>query len=339
MGEGNPLVAEPEERDGLAGTMLGYDGEMLVNDFGSGHWVAGGLDAVAAGFDVAATVSNPIAALLEAGLGWVMDHLEPLKGWLDDLTGDPELVRSYGATWDNIARELQQVAATLRGQIGADLGTMTGRAVDAYRSFATELVHGLDNTAGMAHNTGDALTMLGTIVDVVHGLVRDILAAIVAYVISSLAEEFLTFGLATPLVIEQVSTKVADGVATVGSKVRAVVESCERLKAVITKVDTAIEDAQKALNKVRPGLGGHEGRHVREPGDPAPETVTSSGSTGGHGRHEAEKPSVSERIKEDLTTREGQATMRRTEEAAATATTSREGQDRDAEDREPVGAH
>lgn len=357
MGEDNPLVAEPEGRSPLAGTFLGYDGYSLVTDMAQGHWLAAGLDAVATGLDVAATVSNPIGALLEAGIGWVLDHLEPLKGWLDDLTGDPELVRSYGGTWENVARELEAVASTLRSQVSGDLAGMTGSAVDAYRSFADELAGGLEHTASMASETAASFTTLGTVVDVVHGLVRDILSAIVAYAISSLAEEIFSLGLATPLVVEQISTKVADGVAQVGSKVRGVVESCEALKSVITKVDTAIEDAQRALNKINPALGSEGPRHLRAPGEepattvkphddapageapagevPAGEAPSDGATDGSHDgtpaphdegpQHREEPGSVSDRIREDLTTVKGYVTATHAEESAGLATTARDG--------------
>lgn len=340
MSESNPLVAEEAGRDPLAGTFALYDGVHLVEDLGNGSWLAASLDGLAFGFDVAATVSDPIGSLLAAGLGWLMDHLEPIKGWLDDLTGNAELVKSYGETWENVAGKLEQTAATLRSNLESDLAGMSGDAVEAYRKFGEELVETLENTAKTASSTSSGLVAMGTVVDAVHGIVRDTLAIVVADLITYAAELVCTLGLATPLVIEQATTRISSAVAEVSDKIHGIVESVEALKNLLSKVDTMINDVRNAADKIHPDLLGHRPehraepsvpRHRAEPGESTPST--SAHEPGSGGRHEREEPpgthekspeeQLKEKLKEDVSPKElGKTTV--AEGAAAGATTSRE---------------
>ena len=86
----NPLVAGPANTTTpLQGAFLLEDGEALVSAIKSGDWVAGGFAAFSAVMDTVATVSDPLGSLIAAGLGWLMEHLQPLKGWLKPATIPP----------------------------------------------------------------------------------------------------------------------------------------------------------------------------------------------------------------------------------------------------------
>lgn len=292
----NPLVAEPEATDPLAGTFLLYDGWHLCDDLAHGSWTAV-LDLVAVALDTAATVSDPLGSLVAAGLGWLMDHVEPLKGWLEDLAGDPGAVKGYAETWHNIAESLRSDAETFGSQLDGDLGAMSGDAVRAYRGFAAHLDEVLEGAAEAADSTGTAMTVMGTIVDAVHGTVRDVLAQVVGALISYAAELVCTLGLATPLVIEQASTRVADAVAEVGGKVKAVVEASDGLKAALKNVDHFLDDVRGVLDKLQPGVAKGEHRAPTE----APRHssgVPSHDPTPTGGRHAAPPESPGAHVKD-----------------------------------------
>lgn len=68
------------------GAFLLESGEALVAAVQDGSWGEGGLAAFTTVTDTVATVLDPVGSLIGAGLGWVMEHLEPLKG----LVGRPD---------------------------------------------------------------------------------------------------------------------------------------------------------------------------------------------------------------------------------------------------------
>lgn len=225
----NPLVADRvETATPLSGTFLLEDGEQLVKAIESGDWVAGGFAAFAAAIDTVAAVSDPLGSLIAAGLGWLMDHLEPLKGWMNDLTGDAGEVLGFAGTWANVGGQLRQSASDLSTVLG-DLDSADGEAVAAYRRFQQDVIAHFNGAASWSDGISTGMQMASTIVRVVHDLVRDSLSQLVGSLISYAAELVLTLGLATPLVIEQASTRVASLVGRFAKKIPELVEAIRQL--------------------------------------------------------------------------------------------------------------
>ena len=68
-----------------------------------------------------------------------MEHLEPLKKWLNELTGDAAAVTAFGETWKNIADRMESASDDLDRFVSADLGAMSGASITAYVAYANEL--------------------------------------------------------------------------------------------------------------------------------------------------------------------------------------------------------
>lgn len=248
----NPLVVAPTQPSALAGTFLLQDVEELVTALRDESWLDAALAGVSGVLDAVATVSDPLGSLFAAGLGWIMEHLEPLKGWLDDLTGDPGAVEGFAGTWDNIARQMTTVADDLDAAVARDLESLTGAALTAYAGFQKDLGAHVRGVSDAATGVASSLRTCAMIVTLVHELVRDALAEVAGAVVSYAAELVLTLGLATPLVIEQAATRVAALATRVGTKVAGVVASAKNLKALMSSLRGALETLAKHLRGVRP---------------------------------------------------------------------------------------
>jgi hypothetical protein len=232
----NPLVAGPVNTTSpLQGTFLLEDGEALVSAIKSGDWVAGGFAAFGAVMDTVAAVSDPLGSLIAAGLGWLMEHLQPLKGWLNDLTGDSGAVAGFAQTWTNVGTQLRQSAGDLATVLG-DLDAADGAAVQAYLAFQRDVVGHLKGAASWADGLATGMQMASTIVQVVHDMVRDALAQLVGSLISYAAELVLSLGLATPLVIEQASTRVAALATKFSKKIPDMVAAIRKLGDLVEKL-------------------------------------------------------------------------------------------------------
>ncbi|MGN8025877.1 hypothetical protein, partial [Microbacterium sp. 22242] len=232
----NPLVAGPVDTTSpLQGTFLLEDGEALVSAIKSGDWVAGGFAAFSAVMDTVAAVSDPLGSLIAAGLGWLMEHLQPLKGWLNDLTGDSGAVAGFAQTWTNVGAQLRRSASDLSTVLG-DLDAADGAAVRAYLVFQRDVVKHLQGAASWADGMAAGMQMASTIVQVVHDLVRDSLAQLVGSLISYAAELVFSLGLATPLVIEQASTRVSALAAKFSKKIPDLVAAIRKLGELVEKL-------------------------------------------------------------------------------------------------------
>lgn len=253
----NPLVAGPvDTSSALGGTMLVeslYDLSLAIE---SENWLATGLAGLSTVLDTAAAVMDPLGQLIAAGLGWLMEHVEPLKGWLNDLTGDAGAVLGFAGTWDNIATQMGAAAGDLDHLVAADLEGMRGQGVQAYVRYADDFAEHLRGLGASSTAVADSLRTCSTIVQVVHDLVRDALAEIVGAAISWAAQIVFTLGLGTPWVVSQVATRVSSLAARVGSKVTDVISSAKALSGLIDALKAAIRRLGDNMRGSRPG-GAH----------------------------------------------------------------------------------
>src|SRR5690606_12121821 len=105
------LIAPVEStRKPWTGSTLADGVEGLVQAIKSEGWVDDVLAGASLGVDVAATVMDPISALLANGLGWAIEYFDPLREMLDELTGKPDVVQSHAQTWANMAGEFASIA-------------------------------------------------------------------------------------------------------------------------------------------------------------------------------------------------------------------------------------
>jgi hypothetical protein len=66
--------------------------DMLIGGVRNGSWVDQTLGVVGTVAETAVWALDPVDALVTAGGGWVVEHVEPLAAALDWLAGDPDQV-------------------------------------------------------------------------------------------------------------------------------------------------------------------------------------------------------------------------------------------------------
>lgn len=206
MTDGSLVAPVQSSREAWTGSSLGDGIEGLVDAIRSEGWVDDVLAGAGLGVEVAATVMDPISALLANGLGWAMEYFEPLRQVLDDLTGMPDVVASHAATWNNMATELSSIATDLQEALGADLPAWSGSAADAYQNLMvnnTEAVGGLGATAAAM---GAATEGAGGLVELTREIVRDLIADLVARVIVWAVEAI--FVVTIPVIAAQIAAAV-----------------------------------------------------------------------------------------------------------------------------------
>lgn len=235
----NPLVAAPvDTATPFSGAFLIEDGQMLADAIGSGNWVEGGVAAFASVLDTAALIVDPLGTLIANGLGWVLDHIEPLKGWMNDFTGDAGEVAAFAQTWRNVGTRMHESGDAL-ALATKDLESMSGATIDAYLAYTGDAIKQLNATGDWANAIGQGMEIASYLVQIVHDLVRDAISQIVGTAISVAAEMALTVGLATPAAIGQITTKVSSLATKVG-------RSVDRLLNAFRKLDKLL-DALRAL--------------------------------------------------------------------------------------------
>jgi len=249
------LVAGPIETESpFSGAFLIEDGQCLVDAVRSGDWLEGGVAAFSALIDTAAAVIDPIGTLIANGLGWVLDHLDPLKGWLNDFTGNPGEVAGFAQTWDNVAARLRETGEALLRRTD-DVAELSGAAIDAYLDYAADASRHLAAAGDWAAAIGTGMRVASQLVQVVHDVVRDAVAQVVGTALAVAAETALTLGIAAPFAIGQVTARVASVADTVGRAIVRLQRGFRELVRLIGELRELFARGGKMLDRMLRGDG------------------------------------------------------------------------------------
>lgn len=207
---GSALVAERQDaRSGFEGLGIIEDGHALVEAIQGGSWMGTALGVAFTGLDVASAVSDPIGTLISMGLGWALEWVWPFNELFNALAGDAAQVEANAQTWENVAMALGAAGAQLEEDTATCLSDMAGNGVEAIRTSAGGVAEHVRAASQWAQAMADGLRMASGIVQVVHDVVRQAISDLIGTICSVAIEEACTLGLATALVIEQITTRVA----------------------------------------------------------------------------------------------------------------------------------
>lgn len=249
----NPLVAQRQDTTStLSGAGVFDDIEQLSEAIDNKSWVSGTLAGVALGVDTIAYVSDPLATLMAWGIGWVFDHIQPFKDWLLQLAGNADQLRANGQTWKNVAATLKAAADNIESDVRSSFpdGSFTGSTATAYFAASGATTKGIAMTGALSGAVSTAYDVCAVIIQFVHDFVRDAISQVVASILSYAVELVASFGTAFPLVMEQISTKVASLMSGVSKRISALKESLSNLGAKLTNADQLLKSLKEWLHKL-----------------------------------------------------------------------------------------
>jgi uncharacterized protein YukE len=209
------------------GLSLAESFQGTIQAIDSGSWADRTLAGGALAAETAATILDPFSALLSHGLGWAMEHFEPLREILDKLAGMPDVVAANAATWQNIAGELGAMSTDLQGALAGDLPGWQGAAAGTYQSLMANNVNALGGLSVLAETMSSATRAAGNLVTLTRDLVRDLICDLVARVIVWAAEALLVVTI--PVVAAQIAVAVTRWAARIASYVSALITSLTNL--------------------------------------------------------------------------------------------------------------
>jgi hypothetical protein len=285
----NPLIAQRvDTTTAWSGIFLAEDIEGIVSGFESGSWIEVGIGGFAASMDVLALVLDPLGQLVAWGVAWLMEHVKPLSDALDALAGDPDQITAFAQTWHNVANAVGGAAEELRGAVDRETMQWLGATADAYRNHAGEQQAAMIALKDAADAIGSIVEGAGLVVALVRGLVRDLIAEFVGVLAVRiwvwLAEEACTLGLATPLVIAQVSSLVAKWVGRIAHLLSGLVKSIKRLMPILRRLDEIIQKLTELLRRLRrAATSGPSGPRGGPQGGPGRPPIPDGPSGGGPG--------------------------------------------------------
>ncbi|SFP32563.1 RHS repeat-associated core domain-containing protein [Amycolatopsis arida] len=260
MPEGNPLVAQPRSQTtAVTGIGIAESAADLANGVADGSWVEAGLGVVGVGLEVLSMVIDPIGTLLQYGVSWLIEHVQPLKEALDWLAGDPPVIQSFSETWANVAAEVNTVAGDLANEVDAGTSGWRGDAADAYRQAGAEQADALAGAATLADGISTGVMIMGTVVAAVRELVRDLVAELVGKLITWALEAAATLGFATPAIAVQATAAITKAVNRISEFIRKLLKTISNVTPRIRKIVDKLGEIIKKLAKLARRAGGGGG--------------------------------------------------------------------------------
>ncbi|SDX55813.1 RHS repeat-associated core domain-containing protein [Amycolatopsis xylanica] len=276
----NPLVAAPtDSTKAYSGVVLLESAFDLKQAIESGDWAGVALGAVGAALDALGAVLDPFGTILAAGVGWLLEHVGPLKEALDALAGSPDAVKAHSETWKNVATELGSISDDLKAMVAADTTAWKGEAADAYRKQAADVEALLKTTKEAAEGASSGVKTAGEVVAAVRMLVRDIIAEVVGHMISWALQVLFTLGIGLAWVVPQVVTEVAKTAAKIANLTKRLVHALKALAPLLKKATGLFDDVAKQLKGIKGGKPGPSGK----PGDLPPPPKQPPPPRGGDG--------------------------------------------------------
>jgi hypothetical protein len=276
-----PLVAERvDSTEWYTGVGIAESITELVRGVESGSWVDGTIGGVGTSLEALGTIVDPLGSVASWGIAWLMEHVGPLSSALDWLAGDPDQITAYAKTWHTVAGLADGQSGGLREAVWRDVADWAGPTADAYRSHAAGHLGALQGLARAAGGVGSLVEGAGLLVALVRELVRDLVAEFVAVLAVRLpiwlAAEGLTFGLATPAVVAQVSALAAKWAAKISKLLLALVDSLRRLLPIVRRLDDLLNELIGLLRRLERSTTWGSGDAPRAPdrdGDRRPDAL------------------------------------------------------------------
>jgi uncharacterized protein YukE len=161
-----------------------------------------GVAAAGAVLDTVAFVLDPLANLISAGLGWLIEHVSFLRWPLDQIAGNPDQIKVLADGLHSIGEDLRNTAADLDSALGAQITQWQGPGYDSFRSEMTGHRTHLEDAGKAVDTAGYVVETTMALISAVRNLFRDIITTLLGDIISTmliaLALAVVTFGASIP---------------------------------------------------------------------------------------------------------------------------------------------
>lgn len=222
-----------------------------------------GINVISAALDTVAFVMDPLAKLIAAGLGWLIEHVSFLKWPLDQVAGNPSEVTKLANELHKIGESLRNTGTELDETLKSTITQWQGKGHDSFEKSINDRKGWIDANAKASDVAGYMVETTGALIAAVRSLLRDIITTILGDIISTmliaLAMAAFTFGASIAVGVTKCVVTVSVQVAAMAAKLAKVVAYAGRTMARLTQLSKLV----KPKGGANPG---HEMTTVPRPG-------------------------------------------------------------------------
>ena len=219
----------------------------------SGNWVQGGLSTASLIADTASAFIDPLGTALSWGAAIIMDHCQPLRGWLQKLAGNKDDVLQKANSWRSVACALEENATRLKTNVTSFTQYSRGQAAESFAQRAGGISVLIAGASKGAHALAEGMKVLSSVVEIVYSMVRDAIAQIVGTFISAVVQAFLSAGLALAKLIPEIVMHVKNWATKLAKSVKDLISTAGKLKDLFTHGREAVSSI---MSKIKEGIAG-----------------------------------------------------------------------------------
>jgi hypothetical protein len=135
------------------------------------------------GMKFAGAISDPLNWLISKGLGWLLDVVAPLKQAVDLVTGDPAATSKAAGTFNDIAKQTEELARTFDEKLKEGLQSWKSEAGDKAAQKLGAFHHGIEGTAGTAGHIASLLQGSSMFMQVAEDILKGILSDLIEWLV------------------------------------------------------------------------------------------------------------------------------------------------------------
>lgn len=195
MSPQQPVYTRSEWMDG-SDDALGPIGDIrdAVIQLESGDWKGGAESALSAVQGIGELALGGLGGLISYGVNILLNYVDPLKFWMDQLTGDSAQVNGMAMTWASIGDSLRSTASELNSRSTSAMQNMKGESVSRYLGRQGQVVGSINTLADASATVGSAVAKAAELVKKTHDYVCKLISDIIGEVVEGVALAGLTFG-------------------------------------------------------------------------------------------------------------------------------------------------
>ena len=195
MSPQQPVYTRSEWMDG-SDDALGPIGDIrdAVIQLDAGDWKGGAESALSAVQGIGEIALGGLAGLVSFGVDMLLNYVDPLKFWMDQLTGDSAQVNGMAMTWASIGDSLRSTASELDSGSSSAMQNMKGESVSRYLARQGQVVGSINTLADASATVGSAVAKAAELVKKTHDYVCKLISDIIGEAVEGVALAGLTLG-------------------------------------------------------------------------------------------------------------------------------------------------
>jgi uncharacterized protein YukE len=200
------------------------------------------------GIALAGAIADPLNYLISKGLGWLLNVVAPLKQAVDLVTGDPDATSKAATTFQDIAKQTEQLAKTYDDHLRSGLQSWSGKAGDAAATKLAGFHDGIEGTATTAGHIAALLQgssmLMKAAEDIIKGILSDLIEwLVVTWVAAQLAAPE-TLGASEGVAAGASAAEAAEATAKATTEVNKVRKLLTRIMDVLKKVREVLKESK-----------------------------------------------------------------------------------------------